>query len=568
MTQEIKKDKIKIAYFSMEIALENAIKSYAGGLGVLAGDTLKSAADLKTPMLGITLLNNQGYFKQVINKAGEQEEKPDRYNYRKFKKMIAETFIYIGKDKVKIRAWEYIIKGYTNHLVPVYFLDTNLKENKKEYRKLTGQLYKVDDEYRLSQEIILGRGGVKILRILGYKNIEKYHLNEGHAALAAIELYSKLKPRSFILSKNGNTKDIIEKIRKKCVFTTHTPIKAGHDIFAIDLVKKLQPDFPFKLPELIKNNELNMSHLAIYFSSYINGVARSHQKVSTEMFPGHHIAAITNGVHSRTWTSPEFKKLFDKHIPGWRDCSLSLRNAFLIPPKEIWEAHQLTKKNLINYISKNQKEKLDLNVFTIGFARRFTGYKRSNLLFHDIEKLLKINKEVGKMQIIYAGKAHPSDNDGKAMIKEIIQVKEKYKKELKIVFLENYDMDIAKILIPGVDIWLNTPLPPNEASGTSGMKAAHNGVPHFSTLDGWWLEGFINRKTGWAIGERRTTLEPEELNKEDANDLYYRLEYRILPRYYNTPNRWRETMRHTIAINASFFNTERMVQQYAQGAYL
>ncbi len=567
MAEEINKNKTKIAYFSMEIALENAIKSYAGGLGVLAGDTLKSGADLKIPMLGITLLNNQGYFKQIINKQGEQEEKPDKYNYRKFKKMIAETFIYIAKDKVKIRAWEYIIKGASGYLVPVYFLDTNLKENKKEHRELTGQLYKVDQKYRLGQEIILGRGGVKILNILGYRNIEKYHLNEGHAALAAIELFSKLKPKSFTLSSNNNKK-IIDKIRKKCVFTTHTPIKAGHDIFPVDLVKKLQTDFPFKLPGLIENNQLNMSHLAIYFSSYINGVARSHQQVSTKMFPGHHIAAITNGVHSDTWTAPEFKKLFDKHIPGWRDCSLSLRNAFLVPPKEIWQAHQAAKQKLIDYIYKIQKEKLDLRVFTIGFARRFTGYKRSNLLFYDIEELLRINKEVGKMQIIYAGKAHPNDDDGKAMIKNINEIKEKYKKEIKIIFLENYDIDMAKILIPGVDIWLNTPLPPNEASGTSGMKAAHNGVPHFSTLDGWWIEGFINRKTGWAIGQRRNTLEPKELNKEDAKDLYYRLEFRILPRYYNTPNRWRETMRHTIAINASFFNTERMLQQYAQGAYL
>jgi glycogen phosphorylase len=560
MPTEINKDKIKIAYFTMELALENAIKSYAGGLGVLAGDTLKSGADLKVPMLGVTLLNNRGYFKQIINKKGEQEEKEDKYDYKKFKKMVAETTILIGKDKVKIKAWQYIIKSKNNYLVPVYFLDTNIKENKKEYRKLTGQLYGSDKKYRLMQEIILGRGGVKTLTTLGYNNLKKYHLNEGHAALATIELFKNSQVKT--------EKNKIKEVQEKCIFTTHTPVAAGHDIFDINLVKKLQSDFPFELAGLIKNKELNMSHLAIYFSSYINGVAKSHQKISTKMFPGHHIASITNGVHSRTWTSPEFKELFDKYIPGWRDCSLSLRNAFLIPPKEIWQAHQKAKENLINYIYKKQKIKLDLKVFTIGFARRFTGYKRSNLLFFDIEELLRINKEAGKIQIIYAGKAHPTDENGKEMIKNINEIKQKYKKEIKIIFLENYDMDMAKILIPGVDIWLNTPLPPNEASGTSGMKAAHNGVPHFSTLDGWWIEGFINRKTGWAIGKRRSTLNPQELNKEDAKDLYYRLEYRILPRYYNTPNRWRETMRHTIAVNASFFNTERMLQQYIQGAYL
>ncbi len=567
MSEELNKEKTKIAYFSMEIAIDNAIKSYSGGLGVLSGDTLKSAADLKIPLLGITLLNNQGYFKQIINKKGEQIEKTDKYNYRNLKKQVAHTYIYIGKDKVKLRAWEYKIKGCTGHIVPVYFLDTDIEGNKPEYRRLTGTLYGGDKKYRLMQEIILGRGGIKLLPILGYKNITKYHLNEGHAALSTIELLSQYKNHTFDLNQK-KYEQIIEEIRKKCIFTTHTPVKAGHDVFKVSMVKELQIDFPFKIKGLIKNDELNMSHLAMHFSSYINGVARSHQKVSTEMFPGHKIASITNGVHSRTWTADEFKKLYDKHIPGWRECSLSLRNAFGIPPKEIWQAHQLCKNKLIDFIYQKQKIKLDLKVFTIGFARRFTGYKRSNLLFFDIDKLLKINKEVGKLQIIYAGKAHPNDQDGKNMIKNIIEIKEKYKDQIKIIFLENYDMDIAKILIPGVDIWLNTPLPPNEASGTSGMKAAHNGVPHFSTLDGWWIEGFINRKTGWAIGKRRSTLDPQELNKSDALDLYYRLEYRILPRYYNTPNRWRETMRHTIAVNASYFNTERMMQQYVQGAYL
>ncbi len=558
--KEVDKKEIKIAYFSMEIALENWIKSYSGGLGVLAGDTLKSAADLNIPMLGVTILNKHGYFKQKINKDGEQIELADNYNYKKFKKIKKRVSIKIGNDKVLVQAWQYCLISKNKGQLPIYFLDTDIKGNKTKYRHLSGQLYKANPDYRLMQEIILGRAGVKILTALAYNNIEKYHLNEGHAALAAIELYNHSKQKS--------TTKKIKEVQGKCVFTTHTPIKAGHDTFPLALAKELQPDIPFKLPGLIKNNELNMTELALYFSSFVNGVAFSHQQVSAKMFPGHYIYSVTNGVHSNTWTSPEFKKLFDKHIPTWRLDSLSLRNAFSIPTNEIWQAHQSAKQRLLDYIYKKQGEKLKLDIFTIGFARRFTGYKRSTLLFHDMQELLRINKSAGPMQIIYAGKAHPRDTDGKAMIKEIHRLKKEYHKDIKIIFLENYDLDIAKLMVAGVDVWLNTPLPPNEASGTSGMKAAHNGVPHFSTLDGWWIEGFVNRKTGWSIGDRRSTLNPENLNSKDAANLYDKLENRILTRYYKHPDNWQETMRYTIAINASFFNSQRMLQQYIQSAYL
>jgi glycogen phosphorylase len=556
----VKELKVKIAYFSMEIALENAIKSYAGGLGVLAGDTLKSAADLKVPMAGITLLNNQGYFKQIISKDGQQIEAGDKYDHKKFKKLKDKVTIKIGKDDVVVQAWEYLIKGYCGYLVPVYFLDTNLTVNKKIYRELTGTLYKAGNKYRFMQEIVLGIAGVKILKKMGYLNIIKYHLNEGHAALAPVELYN-----SSLLKTKAKK---LEEVKRKCVFTTHTPVEAGHDTFEVDSVKSLIADFPWHYKELVEEKKINMTKLALHFSSHVNGVALSHQKISNKMFPGHFIYAITNGIHSRTWASPDFKKLFDKYIPTWRQYSSSLRNAFNIPPKEIWQTHQQSKKRLIDFIYKKQKIKLELNTFTIGFARRFTGYKRSTLLFYDIERLRQISKKAGKIQIIYAGKAHPNDENGKALIKYIYEAKEKLKKDIQVVFIENYDMDVAKLLIPGVDIWLNTPLPPNEASGTSGMKAALNGVPHFSTLDGWWIEGFINKKTGWSIGERRSSLKLKELNKKDADNLYDTLELKILPRYYQTPNRWRETMRHTIAVNASFFNSERMLQQYIQSAYL
>ncbi len=551
----------KIAYFSMEIALENDIKSYAGGLGVLAGDTLKAAADIKTPMVGITLLNSKGYFKQKINKDGEQEEGFEDYNYSKLKKIPIETTVFIGRDEVRICAWEYIIKGQNDYLVPVYFLDTNIDENKEEHKKLTEFLYGGDELYRLKQEIILGRGGVKMLSALGYNNIEKYHINEGHAALASIELF--LRNRDYL-----SDKESIKKIREMCVFTTHTPVNAGHDIFPVDLIKSLQIDFPHNIPDLITEDVLNMSRLALYFSSYVNGVALSHQKISTEMFPEYEISAVTNGVHSRTWVSPEFKKLYDIHIPNWRNSALSLRNAFNISPNEIWRAHQKSKERLIDYIKRKKNIELLDDVFTIGFARRFTGYKRSTLLFYRMSELLRINNNIGKVQIVYAGKAHPNDWGGKEMIKEIHEIIKEYKEEIDIVFLEDYDMDVARLMTSGVDIWLNTPLPPNEASGTSGMKAALNGVPQFSTMDGWWLEGFVDGKTGWSIGEKHNGNDPEKLIQQDAADLYYKLENYILPRYYKKPNLWCETMTHAIAINASFFNSERMLRQYAQEAYL
>jgi glycogen phosphorylase len=551
--------KYKIAYLSMEIALESDIKTYAGGLGVLAGDTLRSASDLELPMLAVTLLSDKGYFKQKINKNGEQISLDSKYNFLKLEKLPNVVKVKIKNDTVSVGVWVYYIKNKTKYPVPVYLLDTNIKTNKKEYRELTGRLYGTGREYRFMQEIVLGRGGVKILKSLGHKYIEKFHINEGHGSLSAIEIFLNSKERS-------NAKKL-EEARRKCVFTTHTPVDAGHDKFPLDLVLKHQKDFPHKLKGLVSEDKVNMTKVGLYFSNFINGVALSHQVISSKMFPGFSIHAITNGVHSETWTSDEFKKIYDKYIPNWRNSSMSLRNVFSIPLSVLWSAHQKNKEIFFNYIYKKQKIRLKKSVFTIGFARRFTGYKRSNLLFNDVERLVKIHKNVGKIQIVYAGKAHPSDEDGKKMIKEILEIKEKYKKDIKIVFLEGYDMDLAKMMISGVDIWLNTPLPPNEASGTSGMKAAHNGVPHFSTLDGWWLEGYLRDKTGWAIGEKKGIKVIKNLNKKDADSLYDVLEKRIIPRYYKKPNKWKETMANTIAINASFFNTERMLQQYIQENY-
>jgi starch phosphorylase len=555
----INKDKFKIAYFSMEMELENSIKTYSGGLGILAGDILRSAADLRLPMIGVTLLNDQGYFNQKINQAGEQEESiVGDYDFLHLKKIRNTATIKIGQDLVKIGAWQYLINGADGFKIPIYLLDTNFPDNKPVYQSLTGRLYGNDKEYRLLQEIILGRGGFAFLKALGY-SIKKFHINEGHGSLVAISQFLSSRRKS-LLTKIGDTKN-------KCIFTTHTPVKMANDVFPLDLVLKHQPDFPLDIPEIIENQQVNMTKVALYFSGYINGVALSHGRVSRKMFPNYLIHAITNGVHSLTWTAPEFALLYDQHLFNWRHSSLSLRNAFVIPTAEIWEAHQAAKNRLLKFVKERTGTELELNTFTIGLARRFTAYKRPLLLLRDMAKLIKISGTVGKIQIIYAGKAHPADGGGKKLVAELNALIKQYQAQIKIVFLEGYDTDIAKLMTAGVDLWVNTPLPPNEASGTSGMKAAHNGVPQLSTFDGWWKEGYIRGKTGWTIRGNKI-IAAGDVDYKDALSLYYLLEHEIIPLYYQHPHEWREIMRFVIGINASFFNTERVLREYAQNAYL
>ncbi len=556
----------RIAYFSMEIAIKNSIKSFSGGLGVLAGDTLKSAADLEIPVVAVTLLNKDGYFKQKISEKGHQVELQDQYDTSELE-LAGTSTVKIGADKVRIKIWRYSLVGRTGYTVPVYFLDSDCGENKDKYKNLTGKLYGGDNRYRLMQEIILGRGGVRALRALGMDKIKKYHLNEGHAALATLELFSDLKPKPFSSSPADIHKRSKE-IRESIVFTTHTPVAAGHDVFSLDLVRELQPDFPYNIPELITDRKLNMSRLAAYFSSYINGVSKKHGEVSREIFPGYEIDFITNGVHSETWTGPDFKNLFDKHIPSWRSNNLSLRNALKIPNREIWNAHQSAKERLVRYIEEKTEKILSKEVFTIGFARRFATYKRPDLIFEDIERLLEINDKVGKIQIIYAGKAHPHDGMGKEKIRKVNEVIKKNEDKIGLVFLENYDMEIAKLLVAGVDLWLNNPIPPKEGSGTSGMKAAHNGVPQLSTKDGWWLEGFIPQKTGWSIGIEDKNQNPQERWRRDAEDIYKKLASEIIPTYYKRRGKWIEIMKNCISTNGSYFNSERMLFEYIRKAYL
>jgi glycogen phosphorylase len=554
-TSTIRNGKPKIAYFSMEIGIDQHIPTYSGGLGILAGDTLKSCADLNVPIVGVTLLSEHGYFYQKIDADGNQIELPINFHINHFlTRLPSKTSVNIEGRTVHIQIWAYLVKGVSGYIVPVFFLDTNVDKNSDEDREITKHLYGGDEKYRLKQEIVLGVGGVRAIHALGYRTIDKYHMNEGHAALGTLELFDRFKN--------------IEKVREQCVFTTHTPVAAGHDQFDLSLAKpmigELLPDSI--LADVTFENRLNMTRLALFFSHYVNGVAKKHGEVSRMMFPGYTIDSITNGVHSPTWVCESFQQLFDKHMPGWRSDSYTLRSAFSIDKDDIWNAHIQAKKKLIDFVNNRYNVGMNYNDFTIGFARRQTPYKRPDLLISDLHRLEQISEKVGAIQIIYAGKAHPKDGLGKDSIKRIYKIMKEIGGKVKIVYIHNYDIAIGKLMTAGVDIWLNTPRRPREASGTSGMKAAHNGVPQFSTLDGWWLEGCIENITGWSIGPEKT-YEEESDDNVDRNDLYDKLETWIMPKFYNDRDNWIRTMRSSIAINASFFNTNRMVQQYVLNAY-
>lgn len=547
----------KIAYFTMEIGLREEIPTYSGGLGMLAGDAVRSAADLELPFVAVTLLNRKGYFKQELTKTGRQIEHPSNWNPKKYLKPLpARAEVTIRGRRVVIKPWLYTVKSAAGGTVHVIFLDTDLPENILKDRKISYFLYGGDAKYRLKQEIVLGIGGVRILRALGIR-IRKYHMNEGHAAFLTLEVL-----------RNNNLD--LAKARSQCVFTTHTPVAAGHDRFDYGLVvQQMEPTVPPKLLQKLSGEKLlNMTKLAFNMSNYVNGVAKEHQKVSEKMFPGYEIHAITNGVHSYTWTHPAFKKLYDQYIPGWANEPELFIRAPIIPNEKIWQARDKAKKELLDYVKRKTGVTMKKDVLTIGFARRATAYKRHNFIFSDIERLKEISK-THPLQIIFAGKAHPQDENGKKIIEEVFQNIKRLKKEIKIVYLANYDIGLAKKLTAGCDVWLNTPQRPMEASGTSGMKAAHNGGLNFSILDGWWLEGFVEGVTGWSIGPGlNEKIKPAEAEKRELDDLYSKLEYTILPMYYDRRDDWMEMMENSISKIAYYFNTHRMMRRYVLYAYL
>jgi glycogen phosphorylase len=550
-----------VGYFSMEIAIAPDMPTYSGGLGVLAGDTMRSAADLGLGLCAVTLLHRKGYFEQHLDARGVQSAADQPWPLEK--KLLLEDPIVevtIEDRPVMVRAWRYDLEGVTGHTIPIYLLDTDLPENDPRDRGLTDYLYGGDTDYRLRQEAVLGMGGVRILEALNYE-VNVYHMNEGHAALLTVGLME--------LQLDGQASRPIEErdtqaVRNRCVFTTHTPVPAGHDRFSKEQTYRiLGPQVAHLLERMggFHDGMLNMTYVALASSRFVNGVAMQHGKISREMFPDYEIDAITNGVHSATWTGTPMQAIFDRSLPRWRKDNFQLRYAIDIPLREIDAAHTESKRALLDEVAARTGVTLHNNVFTIGFARRVATYKRADLLLSDPERLVQLAEKFRGLQILYSGKAHPHDEPGKKLIQEIYRVANRLESDaLKIVYLENYEWKLASMLTAGVDLWLNTPRRPFEASGTSGMKAALNGVPSLSILDGWWVEGCIEGVTGWAIPN-------SDFPEEEVTNLYQRLESTVLPLYYGNPEQWRSVMRSTIALNGSFFNTHRMLQEYISNAY-
>ena len=553
-----------IAYFSMEIALSPAIPTYSGGLGVLAGDTLRSMADMGLPVVAVTLLHRMGYFRQLLDATGQQTEQPVPWDYESMLEPVEQVIAITMQNRpVMVRAWRFDVKGVTGHIVPVFLLDTDLEPNDAWDRRLTDHLYGGDSYYRLCQETILGIGGAHLLSALSFKP-SVYHMNEGHASLLALGLLEEQLT-------NGNTAPLtsasasdIDAVRSQCVFTTHTPVPAGHDQFGRDQMYQVLGEERGRALEhfgCMHNGLLNMTYVALRFSRYVNGVAMQHGKVSQNMFPNYEISSITNGVHAATWTSPWMQKLFDHRIPEWRYDNFYLRSAIGIDPSEIAAAHSESKRGLLASVANRTGISLRQDVLTLGFARRVATYKRANLLFHDPDRLVRIAHECGGLQILYGGKAHPQDVPGKGLIRSVFEAAERLNSDaIRIIYLENYEWELGALLTNGCDVWINTPQRPYEASGTSGMKAALNGVPSLSVLDGWWIEGCVEGATGWAIEDR-------DQEQGESESLYDKLENQIVPLYYQQPDAWAKMMRMCIAVNGSFFNTHRMVGQYVHNAY-
>jgi starch phosphorylase len=552
----------KIAYFSMEIALSKALPTYSGGLGMLAGDSLRSAADMALPLVAVSLVHRRGYFQQHLDKAGQQTESDVVWSPENLPSAGPAISIQLQGREIRIRSWRFDVVGATGHVIPVFLLDTDVEGNDAWDRHLTDHLYGGDNYYRLCQEAVLGLGGIHMLHALGCQP-EVCHMNEGHAALLTVGLLeARLAPSPLSAATDADAKAI----QQQCVFTTHTPVPAGHDKFGVDqMVQVLGHERAACIDRFgaLHNGLMNMTYLALRFSRYVNGVAMQHGKVSQRMFPEYHVHSITNGVHAATWLGQPIQQMLDKEVPEWRTDNQYLRSIYGIDPSSIAAAHSIGKERLFATITERTGEALDPTVLTLGFARRVATYKRASLLFTNPQRLVEIAEKIGGLQIIFAGKAHPADNAGKGLIRDVFtsaaQANAADHGKLKILYLENYDWELGEQLTGGVDVWLNTPLRPYEASGTSGMKAAMNGTPSLSVLDGWWIEGCAEGVTGWAI--------PDYDNEAaEADALYEKLENAVAPLYADKAA-WAEMQRHCIGMNGTFFNTQRQMQQYMQNAY-
>jgi len=546
---------LTVAYFSMEIGLKSAIPTFAGGLGILTADLMQSCADLGVKAACVTGCWKHGYLKQTLNPDGSQryaeiEWDPSAY----LERLSQRVTVTIDGSLVHIGAWKLDLKGQKGS-VPVIFLDTNLPENSPEAQQITHYLYGGDQAMRIRQELVLGIGGVRMLRALGYDDVGTYHMNEGHAAFLTLEL---LRERQW--------KD--EEVRRSCAFTTHTPIEAGHDVFPYDLAQKVAGDnLPWHIKKIAGENALSMTRLAMTMSHFTCGVSKIHAEVSRKMFPGCSIDAITNGVHHITWSSPEMQSLFDRKSKGWRtDPAILQTTCRAYEDGELWTAHQAAKTRLMTEVNRRTGLAFDPEVLTIASARRVVSYKQPELLYANLERLADVCQ--GRVQIVHSGNAHPSDSFAQGVIQRMVERSHALRDKVKIAYLENYNPDLAKLLVQGADVWLNTPMRLHEASGTSGMKACLNGVLNFSTLDGWWIEGYErDPESGWRIGPLVQSTSIDTTRVIDAEDIYTELQYQIIPEYYYEGRaRWIRRMKRAIGL-IGHFNAQRCVQEYLKKAW-
>ena len=530
--------RMSVAYLSAEVGFESGLHTYSGGLGVLAGDHIKSAADAGLDLVGCTLLYREGYGRQHLDEKGNQTETFGEIDPHEF---LCDTGVEIelplDGTTLYSKIWMYRIKG-----LPTYFLDTRHPDNSPDHRSLGNRLYGGDDSTRIRQEYLLGVGGIRALQALGHE-ITGLHLNEGHCTFAMLEMLHQGWSR--------------EELRQRCLFTTHTPVPAGHDRFGWEEVEVVLGElFPEDARELVGDENLcSMSHLAVALAGQVNAVSNLNAYVASGMFEGTHIHPITNGVHHETWTSPAMSNLFDEHLKGWRDDPTILAHAGKIPDVGLMEARQEARAILRDLVRASTGVEFHKERLTIGFARRFATYKRANLVFSDLERLRRIG--TGKIQFVFAGKAHPRDEGGKQLIRDIFEGAAQVADEIPVAFLEDYSMDTGLAMTSGVDIWLNNPIRPMEASGTSGMKAAMNGVPNCSILDGWWPEACEHGVNGWGIGEG----EDERDDARDAIAVYDTLEHEVLPAWNGRSEHWNDLMRASIATSARFTGA-RMISDY------
>ncbi len=560
----------EVAYFSMEIMLETDIPTYSGGLGVLAGDLMRSCADLGVNAVGVSLVYSGEVFHQHIEIDGTQTFL--KVQWRKMDQLTKLTnriTLKINNEDVQVAVWRYDIVGLDGSVVPVFLLDTDLPENSDWGREITRNLYADRGDLRISQEVVLGIGGVKMLRELGYHTINTFHMNEGHTAFAPLELEAE-----------NDYQD--DKVRHMCTFTSHTPIPEGHDKFNYDFAHQFAGDYlPWHIRDIASQEELHMTKLAAHLSKHSFGVSEKHKKVSHHIFPDIDFGHVTNGVHHRTWISPLMQDLYEKHMPGFLQDPGKLKSAIEnVPNDELWNCHIMCKQRLIEYVNEHQRamctddngnsiicddDYFNADTLTIAMARRPVSYKRPLLLYHDLERLLSFAE--GRIQIIQCGKSHPHDEFSQDIVKQIVQISQQLRGRIRVSYLEDYSPRIARFLVAGADVWLNTPMQPLEASGTSGMKASMNGALNFSVPDGWWIEGYrMDPLAGFVIGKEIEGLEASYDNDADADSIYTQLEQTILPMYYDNRDEWINRMKHAISLGA-YFNTHRAIREYKRLAW-